>query len=377
MTPELEIDRDGLGGRIAGLPGFEAVREAAAGRRGLPGRGRGARRPARARAGRPRRGRRRRPPGARPGARRRAPRARSVRHRDGHGRPGRTVDVARARAESYPYPGALPEVRPAGIDEDLSRRDFSVNAMAVALSAPGELIDPHGGQEDLRRGLLRALHERSLADDPTRALRAARYAARLGLEPEPGTLDQIRAADLNSVSADRIEAERRRLAAEPEPGRGVRAARSLGPDPAGPGGAAAHRRDRRARATGAVAGRGPGPRRRDPRRGRRRRRAAERGRRAPSREALGGRSRRRRGSRRRSCSSRAPWARTGSTPTSPWIATGASRSRGRTSSTPASSPGRRSAGGLDEAVRALLDGEAASREDQLETALRAARQTAP
>ena len=99
-----------------------------------------------------------------------------VRHRDGDARPG-SVDVARARAESYPHPGALPEVRPAGIDEDLSRRDFSVNAMAVALSAPGELIDPHGGQEDLRRGLLRALHERSLADDPTRALRAAHYAA--------------------------------------------------------------------------------------------------------------------------------------------------------------------------------------------------------
>ena len=83
MTPDL--DRDGLAGRIAGLPGFEAcVRP-----RGVPTptwSGRGARRPARARAGRPRPGRRRRPPGARPGARRRAPRARPVRHRDGHRR---------------------------------------------------------------------------------------------------------------------------------------------------------------------------------------------------------------------------------------------------------------------------------------------------
>jgi tRNA nucleotidyltransferase (CCA-adding enzyme) len=221
MGPEREIDRDGLGGRIDGLPGFEAVRAAAtaAGVEAfLVG-----------------------------GAVRDALRGRERAELDvvvvgdhlalaralgeeihvydrfgtatvaaGHDR----VDIARARAESYPYPGALPEVRPAGIDEDLSRRDFSVNAMAVPLTAPGELIDPHRGLEDLRRGLLRALHERSVSDDPTRALRAARYAARLDLEPEPGTLEQIRGADLSTVSADRVEAERRKLAAEPDPAPG-------------------------------------------------------------------------------------------------------------------------------------------------------------
>src|SRR5882757_8206978 len=88
------------------------------------------------------------------------------------------IDIAQTRAESYPRPGALPEVLPAPIGEDLARRDFTVNAMAYPLSENAELIDPHGGLEDLRAGRLRALHDRSFIDDPTRALRAARYAAR-------------------------------------------------------------------------------------------------------------------------------------------------------------------------------------------------------
>ena len=126
---------------------------------------------------------------------------------------GVRVDLARTRSESYPRPGALPEVRPARLRDDLSRRDFTINAMAYPL-AGGELLDPHGGLDDLRSGRLRVLHDASFRDDPTRALRAARYAARLGFEPEPRTLELLRAADLGTVSADRSEAELRLLAAE-------------------------------------------------------------------------------------------------------------------------------------------------------------------
>ncbi len=130
---------------------------------------------------------------------------------------GRAVDVARARTERYPTPGALPEVSPAELADDLGRRDFSVNAMAVPLADPGALVDLHGGVADLRAGLLRVLHRGSFVDDPTRALRAARYAARLGLEPEPTTLELIRETDLGSVSGDRVAAELGKLAAEPDP----------------------------------------------------------------------------------------------------------------------------------------------------------------
>ena len=125
------------------------------------------------------------------------------------------IDLARTRAETYPEPGALPQVRPAGIEEDLSRRDFTINAMALPLGGEHELLDPHGGRDDLAAGRLRVLHERSFADDPTRALRAARYASRFGLELESGTERLLRAADLGTVSADRRRAELLRVAAEP------------------------------------------------------------------------------------------------------------------------------------------------------------------
>jgi tRNA nucleotidyltransferase (CCA-adding enzyme) len=125
------------------------------------------------------------------------------------------VDLATARRERYARAGALPEVEPADLPEDLARRDFSVNAMAVPLHRELELIDPHGGVDDLRAGLLRVLHDASFADDPTRALRAARYAARLAFGLEPRTEQLLRAADLETVSDDRIEAELLKLAAEP------------------------------------------------------------------------------------------------------------------------------------------------------------------
>jgi tRNA nucleotidyltransferase (CCA-adding enzyme) len=133
---------------------------------------------------------------------------------------GLRVDLAGARAESYPRPGALPEVRPAGIAEDLARRDFTVNAMAIPLQGETTLLDPHGGRADLSAGLLRVLHDDSFGDDPTRALRAARYAARFGFELESGTEALLRATDLGTVSQDRRRAELTRLAAEREAVRG-------------------------------------------------------------------------------------------------------------------------------------------------------------
>lgn len=142
---------------------------------------------------------------------------------------GHEVDIASARSESYPHPGSLPVVSPAAtIEADLGRRDFSVNAMAIPLSGEPRLIDPHGGRADLEAGLLRALHPASFADDPTRAIRAARYAARLGLEPEPRTEALLRAADLDSVSADRRRAELLRLASEASAPRGFALLREWG-----------------------------------------------------------------------------------------------------------------------------------------------------
>ena len=129
------------------------------------------------------------------------------------------IDIAQTRTESYPAPGALPEVRPASIADDLARRDFTVNAMAFPLSEDRQLLDPHGGLDDLRAGLLRVLHDGSFIDDPTRALRAARYAARFGFEPEPQTARLLRGADLSTVSEDRIDNELRRIAAEDDPAR--------------------------------------------------------------------------------------------------------------------------------------------------------------
>jgi tRNA nucleotidyltransferase (CCA-adding enzyme) len=92
-----------------------------------------------------------------------------------------TIDVVTARSERYERPGALPRVMPAGIRQDLERRDFGVNAMAVELgTAERRLLDPLGGRGDLAHRRLRVLHPLSFVEDPTRMFRAARYAARLG-----------------------------------------------------------------------------------------------------------------------------------------------------------------------------------------------------
>src|SRR5262249_47933574 len=94
-----------------------------------------------------------------------------------HGR----VDIATARSERYETRGALPRVMPASIGEDLGRRDFTLNAMAVEL-ASGRLavLDPFGGRGALARRHVTILHPLSFVEDPTRIFRAARYAARLG-----------------------------------------------------------------------------------------------------------------------------------------------------------------------------------------------------
>ncbi|HKF82999.1 MAG TPA: hypothetical protein VKB23_08575 [Solirubrobacterales bacterium] len=135
---------------------------------------------------------------------------------------GHELDIATARTETYPEPGALPVVAPAGsIEADLRRRDFSVNAMAIPLAGEPRVIDPHGGRDDLAEGLLRVLHPRSFVDDPTRAIRAARYGSRFGFSLEPETFELLRRADLATVSADRRRAELERLAAEPTGGVGL------------------------------------------------------------------------------------------------------------------------------------------------------------
>jgi tRNA nucleotidyltransferase (CCA-adding enzyme) len=136
-------------------------------------------------------------------------------------RPDVTVDVAATRTESYPTPGALPQVDAADLEQDLSRRDFTINAMAASLKRAdlGRLHDPFAGLSDLRTGLIRVLHEHSFSDDPTRLLRALRYAARLGFEIEPQTLAMARAACASGLvgrlSSGRVQDELVDLLNEP------------------------------------------------------------------------------------------------------------------------------------------------------------------
>jgi tRNA nucleotidyltransferase (CCA-adding enzyme) len=128
---------------------------------------------------------------------------------------GHEVDIATARTETYARPGALPVVEPAArVEEDLHRRDFTINAMAIPLRGERRLVDPYGGRADLVAKRLRVLHPRSFEDDPTRAIRAARYAARFDFELEPETAELLQRTDLSTVSTERREAELLRLAAE-------------------------------------------------------------------------------------------------------------------------------------------------------------------
>ena len=136
---------------------------------------------------------------------------------------GHRFDLATARQEIYDAPGALPAVTPSNIQEDLGRRDFSINSMAIAISGrqAGRLLDPHGGSEDLGQRLIRVLHPDSFVDDPTRILRAVRYEQRLRFTLESDTerllLEGVEASVLDTVSGDRIRQELALILQEAEP----------------------------------------------------------------------------------------------------------------------------------------------------------------
>lgn len=132
------------------------------------------------------------------------------------------LDFISARSETYSEAGALPTVKRSTIDDDLRRRDFTINAMALRLDGQfyGQLYDPLGGQADLERKLIRILHARSFVDDPTRMLRLVRYAGRYGFGIEPQTLnlinDEARAV-LSRLSGERVRHELDMIFEEPNP----------------------------------------------------------------------------------------------------------------------------------------------------------------
>ena len=145
---------------------------------------------------------------------------------------GLEVDLSTARRETYERPGALPTVFPGTREEDLARRDFSINAMAISLDGDswGDLLDPHDGAIDLERGLIRVLHDRSFEDDATRILRAIRYACRLDfrLESRTGTLLEGGLSYLSTISPDRVRHEIERIFREPRAGAMIDMAGRLG-----------------------------------------------------------------------------------------------------------------------------------------------------
>ena len=138
-------------------------------------------------------------------------------------RGGYGLGLAALRRERYARPGALPEVRlGARVEDDLPRRDFAVNAIALGLAGPrrGELLDPLGGLADLEARRLRVLHARGFADDATRLWRGARCAAALGLRPDAATAAAIAEAPrwLAAIAGRRLWAEFARTAASASAG---------------------------------------------------------------------------------------------------------------------------------------------------------------
>jgi tRNA nucleotidyltransferase (CCA-adding enzyme) len=132
------------------------------------------------------------------------------------------IDVATARTERYEIRGALPRVMPSSIAQDLRRRDFTVNAMAVELASGAfDLLDPHGGRLDLAARRLCVLHPASFVEDPTRIFRAARYGARLGLRPDAWTRRceawALSLAPYPALSGARLLAEVEHILREPCP----------------------------------------------------------------------------------------------------------------------------------------------------------------
>lgn len=151
---------------------------------------------------------------------------------------GSRVDLARTRRESYPHPGALPEVAPGTLDEDLQRRDFTVNALALPLTGAGAgaLLAVPDARADLERGWLRVLHPASFIDDPTRLFRLARYRSRFGFEVEPQTAELARQAisggAVGTLTGPRIDHELELIGREDDPVAAWTELRSLGLDEA-------------------------------------------------------------------------------------------------------------------------------------------------
>jgi tRNA nucleotidyltransferase (CCA-adding enzyme) len=143
-----------------------------------------------------------------------------------------TIDLATARKETYARPGALPVVTPGTLADDLIRRDFSINAMAISLDANnyGELVDPHQGRTDLEHRLIRILHPASFSDDATRILRGVRYEQRFGFEFEARTADLLRrdVPMLDTISGDRIRHELELILKEKQPELAIRRLGELG-----------------------------------------------------------------------------------------------------------------------------------------------------
>ena len=147
---------------------------------------------------------------------------------------GSRLDLATARREEYKCPGALPSVSMAAIEEDLLRRDFTVNAMALGLSGrhADRLLDPADGYGDLSKGIIRILHPRSFEDDATRIFRAVRYEQRLGFRIESDTLEWLKGAlganMFATVSADRLRREMELILREESPVQTLMKAGQLG-----------------------------------------------------------------------------------------------------------------------------------------------------
>ncbi len=143
-----------------------------------------------------------------------------------------SVDLATARSETYAKPGALPSVNPSSLSNDLLRRDFTINAMAIELNPShyGELIDRYRGRDDLERKLIRVLHEKSFTDDATRIWRGLRYEQRLDFQLEPTTLKLLKRdiSMLDTISGDRIRYELECILREERPEKVLRRAEELG-----------------------------------------------------------------------------------------------------------------------------------------------------
>ena len=126
---------------------------------------------------------------------------------------GKRIDIVTSRKETYKYSAAYPVVKPGAIKDDLFRRDFTINAMAISVNKKnfGKLVDFYGGQKDLKKGVIRALHDKSFMDDPTRIFRAVRFSVRFGFKIEPHTKKLMKEAVmdgfLGEVNATRIRKE--------------------------------------------------------------------------------------------------------------------------------------------------------------------------